>query len=113
VQPHAGSGTLGTMAYGEVSPDELRARIAKAGDVYVLDVREPDEIAAWAFPDAIHIPLGQLQARVAELPRDREIVCLCHAGVRSAAAAGFLDQQGYDAVNLTGGLVEWLATQEG
>ena len=48
------------MPYAEVEPDEIKARIARGEDVFLLDVREPDEVEAWAYPIGVNIPLGQL-----------------------------------------------------
>ena len=75
------------MSYAEVEPDEVKARIARGEDVFLLDVREPDEVEAWAYPIGVNIPLGQLGDRLDELPRDVTIVVACHVGGRSAAAA--------------------------
>ncbi|HLN15832.1 MAG TPA: rhodanese-like domain-containing protein [Acidimicrobiales bacterium] len=97
------------MAHADVAPEELRDRLAAGERPYLLDVREPDEVAAWAFPDAVNIPLGELGSRTAELPDDTTIVVLCHSGVRSAAAAAALDEAGWPAENLSGGVVAWLA----
>ncbi len=101
------------MAVTEIHPNEVRARRAAGETVFLLDVREDDEVAAWAYPDAIHIPLGQLEARLAELPTDVEIVCACHAGGRSLKAATFLETTGRTTANLTGGALEWAASDEG
>jgi rhodanese-related sulfurtransferase len=97
------------MPYAEVAPDEVKARIARGEDVFLLDVREPDEVAAWAYPIGVHIPLGQLGDRLDELPRDVTIVVACHMGGRSAAAAEALSEAGWTAENLTGGAVAWAA----
>jgi rhodanese-related sulfurtransferase len=97
------------MAYAEIAPEELRHRMAAGEDVYVLDVREADEVADWPFPGAVHIPLSELGVRTAELPTDRQIVVVCHAGVRSAAAAKALDQAGWISANLAGGILAWSA----
>ena len=99
------------MAHADVYPDELRRRLGDGEDVFVLDVREDDEVAEWAFPGAHHVPLGQLGERTAELPGDRQIVVVCHSGVRSAAAADALDRGGWPAANLVGGVVAWVATE--
>jgi rhodanese-related sulfurtransferase len=98
------------MAYDEIAPEELRHRLAAGEDVYVLDVREADEVVEWPFPGAVHIPLGELGGRTAELPTDRRIVVVCHAGMRSAAAANALGRAGWTSANLTGGILAWLAT---
>jgi rhodanese-related sulfurtransferase len=101
------------MAYTEVEPDEIRARLARGEDVFLLDVREPDEVAEWAYPIGVNIPLGQLGERLDELPRDTTIVVACHLGGRSAAAADALSNAGWTAENLAGGAVAWAATEPG
>ena len=66
------------MPYAEVEPDEVKARIAHGEDVFLLDVREPDEVEAWAYPIGVNIPLGQLGDRLDEVPRDVTVVVACH-----------------------------------
>jgi rhodanese-related sulfurtransferase len=99
------------MAHANIGPDVLRTRLNEGEDVYLLDVREPAEVLDWAFPGAVNIPLGELGTRTDELPTDREIVVLCHSGVRSASAAQALDGAGWRAANLTGGVMAWLASE--
>ena len=78
----------------------------------MLDVREPDEVAEWAYPTGVNIPLGQLGDRLAELPGPEgiTIVAACHLGGRSATAAAALSEAGWTVENLTGGAVAWAAT---
>jgi rhodanese-related sulfurtransferase len=97
------------MPYAEVAPKEVKARIARGEDVFLLDVREPGEVEAWSYPIGVNIPLGQLGDRLEELPRDTTIVVACHVGARSAVAAKALNDAGWDAENLTGGAVAWAA----
>nr|WP_240506652.1 rhodanese-like domain-containing protein [Thermoactinospora rubra] len=78
-------------------------------DAYLLDVREPGEWLAGHAPDAVHIPLGQLQARVGELPADRTVYVVCRVGGRSYNAAAWLNHIGRHAVNVEGGMQEWAA----
>lgn len=99
------------MPYAEVEPDEVKARVARDEDVFLLDVREPDEVEAWAYPIGVNIPLGQLGDRLGELPRDVTIVVACHMGGRSATAARALSEAGWTAENLTGGAVAWAAAE--
>ncbi len=99
------------MSYAEVAPEEIRARLSRGEDVFLLDVREPDEVAEWAYPLGVNIPLGQLGGRLDEVPRDRTIVVACHMGGRSAAAAQALSEAGWSAENLTGGAVAWAASE--
>jgi rhodanese-related sulfurtransferase len=89
----------------EVGPGEARAML-DAGAA-LLDVREVDEWQAGHAPDAQFIPLGEVAARTNELTTDRRIVAICRSGARSERAARFLRAQGFDVVNLTGGMRAW------
>jgi rhodanese-related sulfurtransferase len=73
----------------------------------VLDVREPSEYAAGHIAGSTLIPLQQLSSRMSELPKDREIICVCASGSRSSSAARRLLSNGYTALNLSGGMSRW------
>lgn len=76
------------------------------GATQLVDVREPDEVAAGTLPGAVNIPLGDLPHRLDELDPSRRVVLLCRSGGRSGRAAEFLAAQGFrDVVNLTGGML--------
>ena len=79
------------------------------GTATFLDVREPYEWEAGHVEGAVHIPIGQITFRVAELDRRDEIVVVCQVGQRSALVTDWLNQQGYNAQNLEGGLAAWSA----
>jgi len=72
---------------------------------FLLDVREPMELAVENAPGAVNIPLGQLRARLGELPRDREILVICRSGQRAYYATRMLLQKGFRARNLAGGML--------
>lgn len=74
----------------------------------VLDVREDDEWEAGHVEDSLHIPLMSLGERYVEVGSGQVLV-VCRSGHRSAQAADYLVQQGFDAVNLEGGLMAWHA----
>ncbi len=99
------------MPYAEVSPEEVKARLAGGEEVFLLDVREPAEVAEWAYPIGVHIPLGELGGRVDELPRDVTVVVACRSGQRSARAAQALSDAGWSAENLAGGMLAWVDTE--
>ena len=80
-----------------------------ADDATILDVREPDEWEAGHAPGAVHIPLGDLPARVAELPEGAPLPVVCRSGGRSGRAVQWLQQQGVDVANLEGGMRAWHA----
>ncbi|HEU5473210.1 MAG TPA: rhodanese-like domain-containing protein [Actinophytocola sp.] len=75
----------------------------------VLDVREPDEWAAGHAPDALHIPMGDLAARLDELPADGNVYVVCRSGGRSARATAYLNANGWEATNVDGGMKSWHA----
>jgi NADPH-dependent 2,4-dienoyl-CoA reductase/sulfur reductase-like enzyme/peroxiredoxin family protein/rhodanese-related sulfurtransferase/TusA-related sulfurtransferase len=70
---------------------------------FLLDVRDPEELTIGAIDGAVNIPLAQLRSRINEIPRDRRIVVYCQAGQRAYFACRTLTQDGFDAVNLSGG----------
>ena len=91
-----------------ITPLQLKERLSQDGPPLVLDVRELEELAICALPNALHIPLGDLSSQFAQLPEGRVIVALCHHGRRSLQAALFLKAQGIEQVlNLTGGIDAW------
>jgi rhodanese-related sulfurtransferase len=93
-----------------VERDDLIARV-QAGEVTVLDVRPREEYRAGHIPGAISVPLADLRARLAELPRDRRIVAYCRGPycVLAIEAVQVLRAHGFDAVRLDRGVPEWRA----
>lgn len=80
------------------------------GGAFVLDVREPDEWLAGHIPGAVHIPLGELAERVAEVPADRTVVVVCRSGNRSAQGREILRAAGLPRVtSMAGGMLDWAA----
>ena len=78
-------------------------------NVFVLDVREDDEWAAGHIPGSAHVPMSALLGRLAEVPKDRDVVVVCKVGARSAQVTAYLRQQGWSSVeNLDGGVVAWV-----
>lgn len=75
----------------------------------VVDVRRAFEWDRVHIPSAVHIPLEALPQRCLELPEDRLLIAFCTGGLRSAAAANLLVENGFEAVNMTGGLIHWRA----
>ncbi len=74
----------------------------------IVDVREPNEYAQLRAKGAVLLPLGQLNGRVKDLPRDREILLMCRTGGRSSNATQFLAANGFENVtNVNGGMVAW------
>jgi adenylyltransferase/sulfurtransferase len=95
-------------AAGRITPEELKARLDRGEKVFILDVRNPPEVAICKLPGSVVIPLPDLPQRHGELDRDRELVVHCKSGMRSAKAIAFLKEQGFTRlVNLEGGILAW------
>jgi len=95
------------MSVSEISPTEFVARRARGESLTLLDVREEWELGVASVPDVVHIPMGEVADRIGELDRGREVVVLCRSGRRSLQVANFLQQNGFQAVNLAGGILAW------
>ncbi|HUE04452.1 MAG TPA: rhodanese-like domain-containing protein [Bryobacteraceae bacterium] len=99
-------------ATDRVSPEELAEELHGAAPPFVLDVRVPRECSQSRIEGSVNIPLNQLPARLAELPRDRRVVVHCAAGYRSAIAASVLQQRGFENLaDLAGGMQAWNAVE--
>ena len=108
--PQFGSAKDPVNFAGMVAADVLKGdmplshwELARNG--FVLDVRQPFELAVESVPGALNIPLGQLRERLGELPRDREINVVCRSGQRAYYATRILVQNGFDAKNISGGML--------
>ena len=91
----------------EITPRDLKKRLDRGDDLYILDVREPHEFQICNLNGHL-IPLGDLPKRVSELDSSREIVAHCRSGKRSADAVEFLQKAGFKKIwNLKGGILAW------
>ena len=92
-----------------ITVEELKARLDRGDDVYLLDVREPHETSICNLPASHLMPMGEIPRRLGELDRDRDVVVYCRSGHRSLHAVAFLRHHGFHrAVNLKGGILEWI-----
>ncbi len=98
---------FGGSSVPSIDPGQAQARLEAKPQPFLLDVRQPDEYRAGHIAGAALIPLRELPRRMAELPRDREIICVCRSGNRSHSATGQLKAAGYNALNLQGGMINW------
>jgi sulfur-carrier protein adenylyltransferase/sulfurtransferase len=91
----------------EITPHELKSRLDRGDELFILDVREPHEYQICNL-NGFLIPLGELPSRVNELDSSREIIAHCRSGKRSAEATAFLQKAGFRKVlNLKGGILAW------
>ena len=91
----------------KLSADELKQTIEKTQGLYLLDVREPKELEEYGtLKNAVNVPLGQVEKRVAEVPKDRKVVVFCQRGIRAAKAAEVLKRNGVEVIGVAG-MLEW------
>lgn len=80
-----------------------------ADGALVVDVRRSFEWSRVHIPGSVHMPLEQITDRCLELPEDRLLITFCTGGLRSAGAANLLVENGFEAANMSGGLIQWRA----
>lgn len=90
-----------------LTAEDAKARIENGQPLLILDVRQPDEFRAGHIAQAKLIPLNELGRRIDELPKDKEILCVCASGARSSNAARQLSSAGFNVLNMRGGMMSW------
>ena len=90
----------------QITVEEAKAHLERGAAIF-LDVREKEEIEFVSVKPFTWIPMAELAARKNELPNDKEIICICRSGSRSGGASEYLCANGFRAVNMRGGLLEW------
>ena len=109
IRPEPQIAATGEAMSDQITPTELKQRMDKGDDLFILDVREPNEYQINKIQGSTLIPLGELPRRYQELPKDREIITQCKMGGRSQKALEFLKTVGFTNVkNLKGGILEWI-----
>lgn len=91
----------------EITAKEVLAKLDGGEKLHLIDVREDDEVAQGKVPGVQHIPLGEVPARLDELDKNKQYIMICRSGGRSGNACNFLQEQGYDVMNMTGGMLDW------
>ena len=95
--------------YPSITVDQLAEKLNSNPNTVLIDVREPEEFAEASIAGSTLIPLGELPDRIAEVPREGEVLVHCKLGGRSARAVAFLQEQGITgATNVEGGIEAWL-----
>jgi rhodanese-related sulfurtransferase len=96
------------VAIPEIDVDELARRLEAGAEL--VDVREADEYEQGHIPSAQLVPLSELTERVDELPEAPPLLLVCRSGARSMRAAEYLAGLGFEAVNVAGGTLAWIAS---
>ena len=95
----------------EIKPEEVKDKLDHGEQLVLLDCREPWEYQAARLDRTLHIPMGEIPARMQELDPDEHIVVMCHHGVRSMNVTAWLRQQGFEKVqSMAGGIDRWSRT---
>lgn len=91
----------------QISPQELKNKLNSNAEVLLVDIREDWEREAYNI-GGVHIPMGDLMARLTEIPKDKEVVLYCEKGIRSTIAIQRLEGLGFkNLYNLNGGMKAW------
>src|SRR5918994_3554092 len=95
----------------QIKPTELKRKIDSGENIFILDVRNPEEHESWKvsydkYPDTLVIPIDALTSpeMIKQIPKDKQVVTFCGHGNRSMRAAKILSEKGYDARSIEGGL---------
>ncbi|MCS4485306.1 rhodanese-like domain-containing protein [Staphylococcus americanisciuri] len=91
----------------EITMDQLKEKILGNEPLYIIDVREDDEVALGMIPGAKHIPMQEIPEQLDAFEQDKTYYIVCAAGVRSARVVAYLNDQNIDAVNVDGGMKAW------
>jgi rhodanese-related sulfurtransferase len=103
---------MAALAFAQDAPkkltaDELKETIAKTEGLFLLDVREPRELEEFGtLKNSKNIPVGQVEQRLSEVPKDRKVVVFCQRGARAAKAAEVLKKNGYQVTGVAG-MIGW------
>jgi len=90
---------------------ELSEKLKSGKRPLLVDVRQPEEYRSGHIAGSKLIPLGDLSKRIDELPKDKEIICVCASGSRSRSATKFLVDAGFNAFDMKGGMFMWQRAQ--
>ncbi|MGG3887765.1 rhodanese-like domain-containing protein [Metabacillus fastidiosus] len=91
----------------EITTEELKKRLESGEDLELIDVREDEEVEGGMIPEAKHIRMSEIPEKLAEIDKGKETIFICRSGGRSGRVCEYLEEQGYDVVNMVGGMLEW------
>ena len=100
--------SLALAAPQDISSREAKALLEKNKNIFLLDVRTPQENSQARLPGTVLIPINEFERRIAEVPRNKTIIVYCAVGSRSRPVAEYLSKNGYkDVYNMSDGIVGW------
>lgn len=96
----------------EIKAKDVQKRLEAGETLNIIDVRELDEVKEGHIQNIIHIPLGELESRINELDHNKEYIMVCRSSARSGKATAYLEANGYNAINMVGGMLAWEGNTE-
>lgn len=100
--------TVFSAGYRNIGSAEAQRLISQKKNIYLLDVRTPDEYRQGRIRGSVLIPINEIERRIGEVPRNRPVLVFCAVGSRSNLVAGFLAGKGYGEVyNMQDGIIGW------
>ncbi len=90
-----------------MTTQEVQEYMKNNPEASLIDVRETEEVAGGKIPGAEHIPLGLLEFRLQDIDKSKEHIMVCRSGNRSGQATRFLEDRGYNVINMDGGMMDW------
>ncbi|MGY3837596.1 rhodanese-like domain-containing protein [Bacillus atrophaeus] len=95
------------MTIKEISTVVLQEKLEADEELYLIDVREDEEVAEGMIPEAVHIRMGDIPEKMDAFDKEKEYVFICRSGKRSMNVCMYLQEQGYKTVNVEGGMLDW------
>jgi rhodanese-related sulfurtransferase len=93
--------------FKEISPEEVQKRLENGEKLELIDVREDEEVEAGMIPQAKHIRMNDIPEHLDALDKDKETIYICRSGGRSGNVCAYLQDKGYNVVNMTGGMLDY------
>jgi len=91
----------------EITPEEVQRKLENGEDIELIDVREDEEVEAGMIPQARHIRMNDIPEQLDALDKNKETIFICRSGGRSANVCAYLQDKGYDVVNMVGGMLDY------
>ncbi|OCA92199.1 rhodanese-like domain-containing protein [Pseudobacillus wudalianchiensis] len=91
----------------QITPEELKQKLANREKLEIVDVREDEEVAGGKIPEAKHIVMGTIPEHLDQFDKDKEYIFVCRSGRRSENVCYYMRDQGFKVRNMTGGMLEW------
>ncbi len=91
----------------EITAEEVQRKLENGENIELIDVREEEEVEAGMIPQARHIRMNDIPDQLEQLDKDKETIFICRSGGRSANVCAYLEDKGYNVVNMVGGMLDY------